>query len=111
MDKNSFLKLKNLTCLLDIYAPDDEVLLGSNTKAFAKDIGTNTDDEKCKLNVRKMREEVSEALKFGLVPYPEAFSEISYERLIIGPLECCVLKAARAESVPTLIMFYGGGFV
>jgi epsilon-lactone hydrolase len=108
MHRNEFKKSNSLNCLLDIYAPGEEVLLGSNTKAFAKDMDTN--DGKYKLNVKEMREEVSEALKFGSVPYPEAFSETSYESLMVGPLECCVLKAARAKSVPTLVMFYGGGF-
>ena len=99
--------------LLKTYNPDRPVL-APHTAEFAARLAANTSaavsTTTTKLEISAMRAAVAETLAGKELQYPTGFSAESYQKENIGGMDCYVLKAENPASVPTLIMFYGGGF-
>lgn len=107
------LKLESLGVLLDTYNPGelDNFKLGKNNREFiasASSVAEAAGDKA--FNIHHMRQEVNDALSSGLIPYPDGLSESNYITQSIGSLVCHVLKNENAHTVPTLVIFFGGGF-
>lgn len=104
--------LENLNELLNTYNLGETVILGKNTQAFSEQLHKSSTKNKTPslFDIFQMREQVSAALKTGMIPYPDHISEKSYQEMQIGLLTCQVLRCANHKNAPTLVMFFGGGF-
>ncbi|MCD6045735.1 MAG: esterase [Gammaproteobacteria bacterium] len=97
--------------LLEVYNPDDAVL-APRTAAFAADLAVSTPAAAAVSAplVGALRDAVTVSLVGKSLPYPKGLTSNTYMKENIGGMDCYVLRAEHSESIPTLIMFYGGGF-
>lgn len=95
--------------LLEIYNPDSAIL-APRTAVFAANLATLTPAAVATPVIGDLRDAVAISQAGKSLPYPQGFTANNYNKENIGGMDCYVLRAQNSESVPTLIMFYGGGF-
>ncbi len=104
----------NLSDLLGIYKPNSEPVIGKHTKNFAASLSaTSAADVKASSTeptIKQMRATVAESLEGKTLHYPTGITPESYSESTIGELSCYMLRHENAAEVPTVVMFYGGGF-
>jgi acetyl esterase/lipase len=99
--------------LLEVYNPS-ETRLAPRTAAFAaklaETIPAALSASVSTLTIDSLRESVAQSLAGKALTYPKGLTEDSYIKENIGDMDCYILRAAHPDKVPTLVMFYGGGF-
>ena len=103
----------DLSELLNIYTPDPNIVLGQHSADFAAALSassTATASSNTEITIHEMRASVAESLKGKALSYPNGMTQNSFSEEEIGGLHCYILKNKNPSSVPTLVMFYGGGF-
>lgn len=99
--------------LLEIYSPS-ETRLAPHTAAFAATLATTMPATlsafASTLTVNALRESVTQSLAGKALAYPRGLTKASYIKENIGGVDCYILRAEHPNKVPTLVMFYGGGF-
>lgn len=99
--------------LLETYNPGTSEL-APRTAAFAATLADATPAAASSTlsvpTVESLRAAVTVSLADKSLSYPEGLTSHSYTQENIGGMDCTVLRAKHSASVPTLVMFYGGGF-
>lgn len=95
--------------LLDIYHPETPKLAPHN-KAFALDLASQISAKTEAQTIETLRESVATFLDGKALAYPDNINPQSYTQESIGNMPCCLLRAKDSTMVPTIVMFYGGGF-
>lgn len=97
--------------LLNIYNPGQKVILGKHTAAFAASLAaSNSEIPAKKLSIADLRKAVAASLEGQMLRYPSNLTATSFSENEIGGLRYYLFKHKNAAAVPTLLMFYGGGF-
>ena len=97
--------------LLTTYTPDFNPILGKNTRDFAALLaGSSPTGESGEPDIKAIRLSVAEFLAGKALPYPYPMTSASFVKNEIAGISCYILKHEDAKNVPTLVMFYGGGF-
>lgn len=99
--------------LLEIYHPT-ETRLAPHTAAFAARLAASMpaslSASASTLTIDALRESVAQSLAGKALAYPKGLSSNSYFKENVGGMDCYILRAEHPDKVPTLVMFYGGGF-
>ena len=97
--------------MIATFDPNFSVLkLGKHTAEFAASVSKNAKKTIELPTILELRAAVATTLKDEELTYPYGMAAKSYSKEIIGGMDCYLLRTNDSESVPTLIMFYGGGF-
>jgi acetyl esterase/lipase len=103
-----------LRSLTETFNPSDYIpKVGKHTAEFAAELAASSPSGDAPPHVPtidELRAAVSTSLAGKELPYPKDLSAHSYAEKTVGGLRCYVLSAEKSGNVPTLIMFYGGGF-
>ncbi len=95
--------------LLDIYHPGPPKLAPHN-KALALALASVSTAKTDVPTIETLRESVATFLDGKTLTYPNSINSQSYMLESIGDMPCYLLRAKNPVNVPTIIMFYGGGF-
>lgn len=95
--------------LLDIYRPGPPKLAPHN-KALALELASLPNVGTDMPTIKTLRESVATFLAGNTLAYPDNIHPQSYTQETIGNISCYLLRTKDSANVPTIIMFYGGGF-
>ncbi len=102
---------QELSSLLEIFNPSTSApMLGKHTANFAASLASDAVIPANLPTIAELRESVAKSLNGKELPYPKNMTPKSYSVEIIGGMRCYILRSKNPQSVPTLVMFYGGGF-
>lgn len=89
----------------DSYAPE----LGKHNAAYAAKLAKHSGPP-TSLDITVLREATAAFLEGKCLPYPKGMSAASYQEINIGGMQCFQLKHPNTEAVPTIVMYFAGGF-
>jgi hypothetical protein len=101
---------KELSNLLKTFCPLSPPILGKHNAVFAATLASSVPATITLPTLQELRSSVAISLQGKGLPYPQNMIPQSYSEEIIGGMKSYVLRAKNFRTVPTLIMFYGGGF-
>jgi acetyl esterase/lipase len=100
----------NFDYLREIFDPDRYApQLGKHNAAYAAELAKQSGPP-TSLDVKVLREATAAFLEGKGLPYPKGMSAASYQETNIGGMQCFQLKHPNSEAVPTIVMYFAGGF-
>lgn len=104
--------------LLETFQPSCRPLLGKYTTDFAAAVSSSSSSSETKEQlikthpptIQELRDSVSASLQGKGLPYPQGITPQSYSEETVGRMEAHILRAKNPQTIPTVVMFYGGGF-
>ena len=94
--------------LLALYDPGDQVTVGVHTKALIASLPETL--AQTDFDIYAFRQTAADFVLPNCLDYPITISAVDYKHTKIGTLPCEVLKHKNSHDVPTIVVFYGGGF-
>lgn len=101
----------NFDYLREIFDPDSYTpQLGKHNAAYAAELAKKSSPPPTSLDIKILREATAAFLKGKSLPYPKGMSAQSYQEINIGGMQCYQLKHSNPATVPTIVMYFAGGF-
>lgn len=100
----------NFEYLREIFDPDRYTPeLGKHNAAYAAELAKQSGPP-TSLDIKVLREATAAFLKGKGLSYPEGMSAVSYQETHMGGMQCYEFKHSNTEAVPTIVMYFAGGF-
>ncbi len=101
----------NFDYLCEIFDPNGyPPKLGKHNAAFAEELAKQSNPPPTSLDIKVLREATAAFLEGKGLPYPKGMSVASYQETNIGGMQCYQFKHLTPATVPTIVMYFAGGF-